>query len=283
MRFRRGDSLPETTRPLAAVTSSSCCTQPFINPNNPNYRSYVDICPKKRLNRRFVRYTPITIRDEELVRHCNIEYPQHGIDLRGIQDMFDTDFYWDFFGGWSSLRPFHMRFVESVAQTVKFTIAISVGRGIQGATPHGFLSTLICVMRNVKRMCDAGLLGWDQIVVCVVVDGRNEFEVAKEDYQTSFLNELQRMGVYMSAEELWKPGGELDRAARIYAEDREALRRGCLTVDHGKEVFVHLFESTIQLKGNDFPPLQLALCVKEYPDQSSAGNDNRGKSRHVCR
>mmetsp|Transcript_23911 Transcript_23911/g.23660 ORF Transcript_23911/g.23660 Transcript_23911/m.23660 type:complete len:89 (+) Transcript_23911:86-352(+) len=86
-------------------------------------------------------------------------------------------------------------------------------------------------MRNVKRMCDAGLLGWDQIVVCVVVDGRNEFEVAKEDYQTSFLNELQRMGVYMSAEELWKPGGELDRAARIYPEDREALRRGCLTVE----------------------------------------------------
>ncbi|KAF4724661.1 Chitin synthase, class 2, partial [Perkinsus olseni] len=115
MRLRRGDSLPETTtattthHPLSEVS----CTHPFINPYNPNYRSYIDFCPKKRLNRHFVRYTPVTIRDEELVRHCNVEYAELGIDLRGIQDMFDTDFYWDIFGGWSSLRPFHMRFVES--------------------------------------------------------------------------------------------------------------------------------------------------------------------------
>ncbi|KAF4675461.1 Chitin synthase, class 2 [Perkinsus olseni] len=282
MRLRRGDSLPETTTATTTHHSLSevSCTHPFINPYNPNYRSYIDFCPKKRLNRHFVRYTPVTIRDEELVRHCNVEYAELGIDLRGIQDMFDTDFYWDFFGGWSSLRPFHMRFVESVAQTVKFTIAIAVGRGIQGATPNGFLSTLICVMRNVKRMCDSGLIAWDQVVVCVVVDGRNEFEMAKEDYEASFLSELQRMGVYMNAEELWKPGGELDRAARIYPEDREALKQGRLTVDKGKEVFVHLYESTIQMKGNEFPPLQLALCVKEYPDQSSA--DPIVTSRMAC-
>ncbi|KAF4677072.1 Chitin synthase, class 2 [Perkinsus chesapeaki] len=293
MRYRRGDSLPETVTAAAAATDAAArsnvvnshshsvvCTHPFINPYNPKYRSYIDFCPKKRLNRRFVRYTPVTIRDEELIRHSNVDYSDSGIDIRGIEDMFDTDFYWNFFGGWSSLRPFHLRFVESVSQTVKYTIAISVGRGIQGATPTGFLSTLICVMRNVKRMCDAGLIAWDQIAVCVVVDGRNEFETSKEDYEPSFLSELQRMGVYMNVEELWEPDGELDRAARIYPEDRKAFKEGRLTVDKGQDVFAHLFESTIQMKSNEFPPLQLVLCVKEYPDQSSA--DPIVTSRMAC-
>ncbi|KAF4715291.1 Chitin synthase, class 2, partial [Perkinsus olseni] len=86
---------------------------PAVHPTLPDYRSYIDIDfdggpPENPLV--FLRYTPVTIRSEELVRHYNVDYRELGVSFpRPIANMFDTDFYRRFFHGKVEDGSFRLR------------------------------------------------------------------------------------------------------------------------------------------------------------------------------
>lgn len=247
---------------------------PAIHPTLVDYRSYVDIdfdgCPPENPFV-FLRYSPITIRSEELVRHYNVDYKELGISYpRPIANMFDTDFYRRFFHGKVQEGSFRLRFVSSPEQKVKVMITITVASYIQGSNITGFTSTLFSLMECIKDCCDRGNFVWNDFVVCAVIDGRREFSIDAPEGPRSLLSELQHMGLYYNVDSLWKDGAAMDRCKRLFVEDREARALGSLTVDHGQPVYMHVFETVVQLGGDSFPPLQMMTCVKEFAGISSA-------------
>ncbi|KAF4675459.1 Chitin synthase, class 2 [Perkinsus olseni] len=247
---------------------------PAVHPTLPDYRSYIDIDfdggpPENPLV--FLRYTPVTIRSEELVRHYNVDYRELGVSFpRPIANMFDTDFYRRFFHGKVEDGSFRLRFVSSPEQKVKIMITITIASYIQGSNITGFTSTLFSLMECIKDCCDRGNFVWNDFVVCAVIDGRREFSIGAPEGPRSLLSDLQHMGLYYNVDALWKDGAAMDRCKRLFVEDREARALGSLTVDHGQAVYMHIFETVVQLGGNSFPPLQIMTCVKEFAGISSA-------------
>ncbi|KAF4677070.1 hypothetical protein FOL47_003521 [Perkinsus chesapeaki] len=259
-----------------AESTSSLRCHPAIHPTLPDYRSYIDIDfdggpPKNPLI--FLRYTPVTVRAEELLRHYNVDYRELGItEARPIANMFDTDFYRRFFHGKVKEGSFRLRFVSNPEQHVKIMITITIASYIQGSSIIGFTSTLFSLMECIKDCCDRGSFVWNDFVICAVIDGRREFSIENPDGPRSLLTALQHMGLYYNVESLWEDGAALDSCKRLFAEDREARRADSLTVDHGQKVYMHIFETVAQLGGESFPPLQIMVCVKEFAGISSASH-----------
>ncbi|KAF4669040.1 Chitin synthase, class 2 [Perkinsus olseni] len=245
---------------------------PRIDVGNPQFRSYVDLRPPILSYSRVVRYTPITISEEELILHYNIDNENFYLDTRGIEELFHSDYYSTYFSEKASRIPlFRMKFVDGPHDKVDLLIVVSVGSGMQGSTAEGFNATLRAVMENLATLEDSGQAKWDRVVLCVVVNGREEFESLEKNGSTSVLGELERMGVYHRPAQLWERDGEMERASRVTPDDRLAYYEGSLTVDGGRPVRMHLYEATITMQGGHFPPVRLALCVKESPDKGSAG------------
>ncbi|KAF4711381.1 Chitin synthase, class 2, partial [Perkinsus olseni] len=107
---------------------------PHIHPNHGGYSSYIDIDPLY-LGRKGVqgfdltkensrlRYTPITVSQEELVYHKNINYEERGITFpRFLDQMFDSPFYSEYFGGYPAPAPYRVKFIENPKSKVKVFI-----------------------------------------------------------------------------------------------------------------------------------------------------------------
>ncbi|KAF4677071.1 Chitin synthase, class 2 [Perkinsus chesapeaki] len=246
---------------------------PRIDAANPKFRSYLDLRPPILSYSRVVRYTPITISQEELILHYNVHNDALCMDTRGIEDLFDSYHYPNLYRDrLSGMPPFRIKFVDNLHEKVELLILVSVGIGMLGSSAEGFRVTLRAVMENLANLEESGRVRWDQALLCVVVNGRAAFEEFEKESPTSVLGELERMGIYFKPEELWEHGGEMERAGRITTEDRQACRGGRYTADGGYPVHVHLYEGTIMMQGGRFPPVRLALCVKECPDKGLAGS-----------
>lgn len=246
---------------------------PRIDVANPKFRSYVDLRPPILSYSRVVRYTPITINEEELILHYNVDSECFYLDTRGIEELFHAEHYSNYFGqqGATDIPLFRMKFIDGPHDKVDVLLVVSVGSGMQGSTAEGFNATLRAVMANLANLEESGKVKWDRVVLCIVVNGREEFERLERDGSTSVLGELEKMGVYHRPGELWEEDGEMEKAGRINLEDRLSYDEGLLTVDGGLPVHMHLYEATIMMLGGHFPPVRIALCVKESPDQGSAG------------
>ena len=126
-----------STRVIEYSTFMQPKKHPFINPHSGAFASYIDIDPLY-LSRKSVdgfdrtrpdqmlRYTPITISQEELIYHKNINYEEHGLRYpRYIEEMFHNEAYNQTFSG-SPVASFTLKFVEDPNSRVKVFIGITM-------------------------------------------------------------------------------------------------------------------------------------------------------------
>ncbi|EER15473.1 hypothetical protein Pmar_PMAR017384, partial [Perkinsus marinus ATCC 50983] len=176
-----------------------------------------------------LRYTPITICQEELVYHKNINYEERGIRFpRFIEQMFDNPFYGEYFGGYPAPAPFKVKFIENPKSKVKVFIGVTMYQepcgGLDdirkaGTTfirmnpdadrPEGFAEqakesggvpgTLVGILQNIRKFVDQTKYNWDEICVCLLADGRTRI-----DGRFNNLVALQRMGIYLDLEEMYR-------------------------------------------------------------------------------
>ncbi|KAF4680963.1 Chitin synthase, class 2 [Perkinsus olseni] len=281
---------------------------PHIHPNHGGYSSYIDIDPLY-LGRKGVqgfdltkensrlRYTPITVSQEELVYHKNINYEERGITFpRFLDQMFDSPFYSEYFGGYPAPAPYRVKFIENPKSKVKVFIGVTMYQepcgGLDdirkaGTTfirmnpgadrPEGFAEqakesggvpgTLVGILQNIRKFVDQTKYNWDEICVCLLADGRTRI-----DGRFNNLVALQRMGIYVDLEEMYRENGLMDIHGRIQpidrynfdnVDDKRASRtQPRFTVDNGQTVYVHLFENVINYE--NYPPLQMMFALKEF-------------------
>ncbi|KAF4721625.1 Chitin synthase, class 2 [Perkinsus olseni] len=281
---------------------------PHIHPSHGGYSSYINIDPLYLgrmqiqgfdLNRddNQLRYTPITVSQEELVYHKNINYAERGLKFpRFLDQMFDSDFYTEYFEGMPPPAPFKLKFIEDPNAKIKVFIGITMYQepcgglddvrrpGLtfiqqnpdndrpeafkeQAMESGGVPGTLVGVLENVRKFVAETQYKWEEICVCLLADGRTRINGAYNNLQA-----LQRMGMYLDLEEMYREEGLMDISGRIQPIDRYNFDRipdksasrdhPRFTVDNGQPVYVHLFENVIHYE--NYPPLQMMFALKEF-------------------
>ncbi|KAF4706673.1 Chitin synthase, class 2 [Perkinsus olseni] len=131
----------------------------------------------------------------------------------------------------------------------------------------GVPGTLVGILQNIRKFVDQTKYNWDEICVCLLADGRTRI-----DGRFNNLVALQRMGIYVDLEEMYRENGLMDIHGRIQpidrynfdnVDDKRASRtQPRFTVDNGQTVYVHLFENVINYE--NYPPLQMMFALKEF-------------------
>ena len=277
-------------------------SHPYIHPASGAFASYVDIDPMyggrnsvegfdKSRPEQMLRYTPITISQEELMYHQNINYEERKLAYpRYIEQMFDNAQYEGMFHG-TPIAPFRLKFVEDPTSKVKVFIGVTMYQepcsGLndirkidrtrtqeipenfaeQASHSGGVPGTMVGILKNIEKWQKSSGYKWEEICVCLLADGRT-----KIDGRYNNLQALARMGMYLDLDELYRSGGLMDIHSRIAAGDRQRIEsvsdKVCsranprYTVDNGQTVYVHLFETTVHYA--DYPPMQFMFALKEF-------------------
>lgn len=275
---------------------------PFINPTSGAYASYIDIDPMysgrtvvegfdKTRSDQMLRYTPITVSQEELVYHQNINYEERTLTFpRFIEQMFDNAHYQGMFRGVGS-APFKLKFIEDPKSRIKVFIGVTMYQepcsGLndirkversqtqdkeenfaeQASHSGGVPGTMVGILKNIENWVKSTNYKWEEICVCLLADGRTRINGHYNNLQA-----LARMGVYLDVDEMYKPGGLMEIHGRVAAGDRARFSsisdKQCsrqnprFTVDDGQPVYVHLFENTVHYA--NYPPMQFMFCLKEF-------------------
>lgn len=277
-------------------------SHPFISPVSGAFASYIDIDPlygerrvvpgfERTISEQSLRYTPITISQEELLYHKNINYEERRLEFpRFLEQMFENTAYKTAFQGVSA-PPFRLKFVEQPGAKIKVCIGITMYqeacsglndiRKVCRSEAHevvedfseqsnhsgGVPGTIVGVLKNVETWLKTTNYKWEEICVCLLADGRTRI-----DGQFNNLQALARMGMYIDVEDMYRAGGLMDIHQRIQPNDRinidSVSDRACtrekprFTVDGGQTVYVHLFENTVYYE--DYPPMQFMFALKEF-------------------
>ena len=278
-------------------------SHPYISPTSGAYASYIDIDPlygdrrvvtgfERTMSEQMLRYTPITISQEELMYHKNINYEERKLAFpRFIEQMFDNSEYKEMFHG-AQAPPFRLKFVEDVNSKIKVFIGITMYQeacsGLndirkvcrseaqdavedfseQARHAGGVPGTIVGILKNIETwLKTTRQYKWEEICVCLLADGRTRI-----DGQFNNLQALSRMGMYLDLEEMYRAGGLMEIHQRVHEVDRTNIDsvsdRRCsresprFTVDGGQTVYVHLFENTVYYE--DYPPMQFMFALKEF-------------------
>jgi len=277
-------------------------SHPYISPTSGAYASYIDIDPlyggrravagfERTMAEQMLRYTPITISQEELVYHKNINYEERRLAFpRFLEQMFENSTYTSMFQGVSA-PPFRLRFVENPNSVIRVFIGVTMYQeacsGLddirkvcrseahdavenfseQAAQAGGVPGTMVGILKNIETWLKGTEFKWEEICVCLLADGRTRI-----DGQFNNLQALSRMGMYLDVEEMYRAGGlmeihqrlgEVDRKNVDFVSDKICSReRPRFTVDNGQTVYVHLFENTVIYE--DYPPMQFMFSLKEF-------------------
>ena len=275
---------------------------PFINPFSGAFASYIDIDPlygsrnvvdgfETARDDQMIRYTPITVSQEELMYHKNINYEARGLKFpRYIEEMFQNSHYQRKFQN-IPVPPFHLKFIEDKKSRIKVLIGVTMYQepcsGLndirkvhrsatqdqaenfaeQSSHSGGVPGTMVSILRNIEQWMKTTNYKWDEICVCLLADGRTRI-----DGQFNNLQALSRMGVYYELDDIYRPGGLMDIHCRISENDRRRIDgtpdkqisrdNPRFTVDDGQLVYVHLFENVIYYE--DYPAMQFMFCLKEF-------------------
>ena len=275
---------------------------PFIHPTSGAFASYIDIDPlylgrvcvdgfDKSRPDQTLRYTPITISQEELLYHKNINYEERKLKYpRYIEKMFENREYAEILGC-SPCQPFRLKFIEDPSSRIRVFIGVTMYQepcgGLndirkvqrsrtqdqsedfaeQASQSGGVPGTMVGIMENIVTWMKSTSYSWSEICVCLLADGRTRI-----DGQFNNLQAMERMGMYLNVNELYKTGGLMEIHGRICATDRSRLDtvsdKACsrdnprFTVDNGQTVYVHLFENIIYYK--EYPPVQFMFALKEF-------------------
>jgi chitin synthase len=280
----------------------SARSHPYINPFSGAFASYIDVDPlyssrnvvdgfETTRSDQMIRYTPITVSQEEIVYHRNINYEERGLQFpRFVEQMFHNSQYQNMFRG-APTAPFRVKFIEDPASKVKVLIGVTMyqepcsglndirkmNRSATQDRPENFAEqashsggvpgTMVGILMNIQEWVKCTNYKWDEICVCLLADGRTRI-----NGQYNNLQALARMGVYVDLEDMYRPGGLMDIHGRLSANDRMRVDsvsdKACsrdnprFTVDDGQPVYVHLFENVIYYE--DYPPMQFMFCLKEF-------------------
>ena len=233
-----------------------------------------------------LRYTPVTLAQEELLLHKNINYEERGLSFpRFLENMFSNDHYRN---KGIKAEQFKVRFVQD--NKVKVIIGITMYQEPCGglndirrpgvpitATVENFADasvktggvpgTLLGIMENIRNMTLSGPYSNEDFVVCLIADGRTRINGCHEN-----LSALERMGLYHDLQEVYSKSGPLESQCRLTGADRYRFETVSdssanrlnprFTVDDGETVYVHLFENVVQY--GDYPPLQVMFALKEF-------------------
>lgn len=276
------------------ISGRKVLKHPQCHATDPSYSSWIDIhkdfiCKRPHESFSFgdLRYTPITCQQAELVVHDNVNYEEEGLKYpRFLEDMFNGDHYEEFLGG--KTEPFRLRFVHTKNRRVNVFIGMTMYQepcgGLddirfeddleyvsqqtyeQATKEAGTVpASLIGVLENLKIFNQSSRFTWDNVVVCLIADGRTR--INQEDDNLKALNS---MGAFFDLNKLYSPGGMMESRHRVYDYDRENFYKSDddvsrtnprFTVDDGMPVFCHLFENIIKYK--DFVPIQFMFALKE--------------------
>ena len=277
-------------------------SHPYIHPVSGAYASYIDIDPlycgrvsvdgfDKTRDDQMLRYTPITVSQEELVYHKNINYEERNLAFpRYIEQMFDNHHYQTMFRG-QRPSPFTLKFIEDPSSRIRVFIGVTMYQepcgGLndirkmqhsetqdyvenfaeQASHSGGVPGTMVGIMKNIETWIKGTEYKWDEICVCLLADGRTRINGHYNNLQA-----MERMGMYLDLAEMYKPGGLMDVHARLAPSDRVRVdsvsdksitrENPRFTVDDGQTVYLHLFENTVHYA--NYPPMQFMFALKEF-------------------
>lgn len=247
----------------------------------PGFRPGGDTCT--------LRYTPITIPQEEVTLHMDPTVytgkvnPQ-GTRPRYLEDMFHPTHY-------PSSEYEDMRYQTRFANGAKVLVGITMYQEPCGpprslcqqwpemAQEAGTVcATLDAVAQNLQvfeEQSDGVLSHFhrDEVVVVLTADGRTRINGGADNRERDIdnLNSLKSIGAYSEIEELYADDGPLARAGRLKSVDLENKRRPDsqasrslpkYSVDGGKAVMLHLFEATVHY--GTYPSMNFMFCLKEF-------------------
>lgn len=226
-----------------------------------------------------LRYTPITISQEEVIPHMDPTAYNGRVNPqddrpRYLENMFHPMHY-----------PEHgnMKYQTRFAEKAKVVVGITMYQEPCGppvsshqqwretAREAGTVcATLHAVAQNLQAFKHPpdGLTSFqeDQIVVVLTADGRTRIDGVEDN-----LKSLKSIGAYSEIEELYAENGPLARAGRLKSADLENRKRRDseasrsfpkYSVDGGKAVMLHLFEAVIHYES--YPSMQFMFCLKEF-------------------
>jgi len=240
-----------------------------------------------------LRYTPITIPQEEVTLHMDSAIytsgdkvnPQ-GTRPRYLEDMFHPDHYPS--STYGDIMEYQTRFAKGAKVLIGITMyqeacgppESSCAQWPEMAQEAGTVcSTLDACARNLRVFQEEqsnGVLARfrsDEIVVALTADGRTRINGSADNKARGInnLNSLKSIGAYVEIEELYADDGPLARAGRLTSVDLENKRRPDshasrnlpkYSVDGGKAVMLHLFEAIIHY--GTYPSMNFMFCLKEF-------------------
>ena len=278
-------------------------SHPYVHPISGAYASYIDIDPlycgrlvvdgfDKTRDDQLLRYTPITVSQEELLYHKNINYEERNLNFpRYIEQMFDNAHYKSMFLG-QSVPPFTLKFIEDPNSRIRVFIGVTMYQEPCGglndirrimdrsetqdkaedfaesaSNSGGVPGTMVGIMKNIENWIKTTDYKWEEICVCLLADGRTRINGHYNNLQA-----MERMGMYLDLNEMYKTGGLMDVHGRLGDVDRHNLatvtdksitrEKPKFTVDNGQTVYIHLFENVVHYA--NYPPMQFMFALKEF-------------------